>query len=163
MGSAINLIGKVFGKLTVLSKSETRKAGHVCWNCLCQCGNGVVVAGAALTRAQNNTVSCGCSKSERLKLRHTDERLELEGTSSGFLTYIRDADKSDKKRRFIVCKCACGKEIEVALFRYVDGTSKSCGCLKNKLSADRMTVQRLNPDFLDRQKRAYDSYRKETK
>ena len=36
--TAENLIGKKFGRLTVISRAETDKKG-VWWNCQCECGN----------------------------------------------------------------------------------------------------------------------------
>ena len=38
----IDLTGKRFGRLLVLSKAETRK-GQTFWNCKCDCGNIVAV------------------------------------------------------------------------------------------------------------------------
>lgn len=60
-----NLVGKRFGKLVVVKKSNERKGSYrgICWECKCDCGNNRVVLGVDL---QNNQIkSCGC---DNLKL-----------------------------------------------------------------------------------------------
>ena len=54
----LNLIGKVYGKLTVISRIENSKKGNTRWLCKCQCGNEIEVDGSNLTIG--NTQSCGC-------------------------------------------------------------------------------------------------------
>ena len=58
-----DLVGKKFGRLTVLSLNEiesiTKKPK---WNCLCDCGKESVFFGNALR--SGNTKSCGCLKAE---------------------------------------------------------------------------------------------------
>lgn len=61
----IDLTGKKFGLLTVLSKDHSKKTSNgstkVYWKCKCECGNIVLVAGQSLK--DKNTQSCGCIKS----------------------------------------------------------------------------------------------------
>lgn len=60
----IEMIGKVFGKLTVISEAEKSKSGNVKWLCRCECGNETTVIGSKLRNG--HTKSCGClKKSER--------------------------------------------------------------------------------------------------
>jgi len=57
MGSKLQLVGQRFTRLTVVS--EAHKIGnHWAWNCLCDCGNTVVVIGSSLR--YGTTQSCGC-------------------------------------------------------------------------------------------------------
>jgi hypothetical protein len=59
MGSFIDLTGKVFGRLTVVNKSEKRGTlNRIMWNCKCECGNYCVVNGSTLK--VGDTKSCGC-------------------------------------------------------------------------------------------------------
>lgn len=55
-----------FGRLTVVSRAEDHvcKSGYhtVMWNCVCDCGNEVVVRGKCL--ASGATMSCGCLQKE---------------------------------------------------------------------------------------------------
>jgi len=54
-----DLIGKTFGKWSVVSRSD-RPGSKSFWNCLCDCGTERAVQGYLLTSGQSN--SCGCSK-----------------------------------------------------------------------------------------------------
>lgn len=57
MPNLIDLTGKRFGKLTVLSRTQNQ--GHfVAWLCRCDCGNILAVRGQSLK--SGNTKSCGC-------------------------------------------------------------------------------------------------------
>lgn len=56
------MIGKKFGKLTVISRSDRKgNNGELYWNCECECGNIISVRGHSLKRKDGNqTISCGC-------------------------------------------------------------------------------------------------------
>lgn len=56
--SNLNLIGKVFGRLTVIEKAATNKYGHIRWRCMCSCGNETVTTSSNLLHGL--TKSCGC-------------------------------------------------------------------------------------------------------
>lgn len=64
MAKFMDLTAKRFGRLTVISRiSKTRK-----WECICDCGNAVIVFSANLMRA--NTRSCGCLRRETMAASH---------------------------------------------------------------------------------------------
>jgi hypothetical protein len=56
------LIGQVFGRLTVVGRAENDKHGKVQWRCLCECGAEKVTSGNKLQRG--DTRSCGCLQRE---------------------------------------------------------------------------------------------------
>ena len=56
----IDLVGKKFGRLKVLSKAP--RTYQTMWLCVCVCGNECVVSGTNLTN--QHTQSCGCLKKE---------------------------------------------------------------------------------------------------
>lgn len=58
MPKALDLTGKRFGKLTVLSQAGKDKYGCIMWECLCDCGNTTNVVGAKLKIG--HVKSCGC-------------------------------------------------------------------------------------------------------
>ena len=60
MGSFIDIKGKRFGRLVVLSRSHKSAPGMYFWRCLCDCGRKTVVRGSSLRH--RNTISCGCRK-----------------------------------------------------------------------------------------------------
>jgi hypothetical protein len=43
----INLMGKTFGRLTVIQRVENSKHGEPQWLCTCSCGNQKVIRGAS--------------------------------------------------------------------------------------------------------------------
>jgi hypothetical protein len=65
----LNLLGKPFGRLTVLRKMQKQELGwplrlepNSFWFCRCSCGTACVVRGCNLLRGM--TRSCGCYKRE---------------------------------------------------------------------------------------------------
>ena len=69
MRQVADLIGKKFGRLTVIKRAEDHIDSRtnkkiIRWLCKCDCGNEVVVIGKNLTKKNNSTKSCGCLRSE---------------------------------------------------------------------------------------------------
>jgi hypothetical protein len=63
MRPAINLAGRVFGRLTVLARAgSTRSPCRPLWRCRCACGREPVVLAASLLGSR--TRSCGCLRAE---------------------------------------------------------------------------------------------------
>jgi len=58
VGTLINLVGRRFGKLTVLRRHERCTFDSVWWECQCDCGKISVVIGQTLR--EGRTKSCGC-------------------------------------------------------------------------------------------------------
>jgi hypothetical protein len=54
----INETGHRYGKLLVIKQATLPHKHNASWECLCNCGNTVIVAGANLRNG--NTKSCGC-------------------------------------------------------------------------------------------------------
>lgn len=59
--NCIDISGQQFGRLTVIKKTDIRKDGKVCWECLCECGSKIIAPGSRLVRGL--IMSCGCLKS----------------------------------------------------------------------------------------------------
>lgn len=108
----IDLTGRQFGMLTVLSRAEdyVLKSGRKerIWHCQCECGNTINVFGENLKKG--NTISCGCYKKEKMRKEKTTH-----GLSNNNLYYIynhmksRCYNKNDKRyknyggRRIKIC------------------------------------------------------------
>lgn len=58
----LDLVGQIFGKLTVLSRAGRNKRRHALWLCVCSCGQKTTVSGDSLRRG--DTKSCGCLQRE---------------------------------------------------------------------------------------------------
>ena len=120
----LDLVGSVFGKLTVLSRTDDyiSPSGNVMtqWLCRCTCGKEIIVKRNYLRSGK--TTSCPqCSK------------LDLTGKVFSNLTVLRKSElpKSDGHPEWI-CQCVCGKEISILQHCLLSGHTKSCGCLKAK-------------------------------
>jgi hypothetical protein len=72
---SIDLIGQVFGRLTVVSRETRRMSGRnrTYWFCRCSCGNEVSVVSDSLI--QERTQSCGCLLRESSTERHISHGL----------------------------------------------------------------------------------------
>jgi len=119
-----NLIGKKFGKLTVVSKDikkikkngEKMKYTGASWKCQCYCGKEISVIGQNLRNGK--TRSCGCSNHTKLNI----------GDRFNDLTVINDFVGIINNQYICKCKCSCGKEVDVIITRLINGVKKSCGC-----------------------------------
>jgi GcrA cell cycle regulator len=78
MAPRADLVGKTFGRLTVIEdvSDKSLAIGRVQWRCVCVCGAMVVVNTSDLNKGR--VVSCGCARASRTgpKSDWTDERVE---------------------------------------------------------------------------------------
>ena len=69
MSRLINLQGKKFSRLTVLSLKDSGTDKHARWNCVCDCGKKTISDGYTLR--SGHTKSCGCLGAENRKKANT--------------------------------------------------------------------------------------------
>lgn len=71
---SFNPIGRVYGRLTVISEAAPRIApsgiSKRVWTCVCSCGATVTRETAALSPGYKFERSCGCAKSEKIRARN---------------------------------------------------------------------------------------------
>jgi hypothetical protein len=117
----LNLIGKKFGKLTVISeyhgKEKKSYEEHSVWNCLCECGKEHLVVGYYLTAGRVN--SCGCGG---------NQKIDLTGQKFGKLLVIEEMPERKKKHIVWLCRCECGTVVEVRTGTLRKGEATHCGC-----------------------------------
>jgi len=118
-----NLIGKIFGRLTVISPGKSIKEGKnfkTTWNCACECGNVILAKTYNLNRG--GVTSCGCLRDElRLKLKQNQKFGKL-------LTISYNGESVWK------CQCDCGTICLVKSDKLSLGKTKSCGCIAKEVS-----------------------------
>ena len=118
-----NLIGKKFGKLTVINeaspKIEPSGKKKIMWECICECGNIRVVSSSNLT--SGHTRSCGCMCG----------RENIIGKKYGRLTVLEYMGDSKHK-----CICECGNFVTVDTSNLKNGNTKSCGCLQKEKASE---------------------------
>jgi hypothetical protein len=135
-GAPLDLTGCKFDRLTVLSEA----AGHILkngvrireWNCICECGHHVTFSQPYLT-GPKPIKSCGCAAKHHMPHGKFVPR-NLVGNRYGMLTVVSAADstilKNGHKTITWLCKCDCGKEVNVFQYNLVSGHTRSCGCLR---------------------------------
>lgn len=127
-----DLIGKKFGRLTVLEiqkkqlyKQNGTKNGSMYYCvCKCDCGNIKTVELSHITQSGRKIISCGCAAKEYAESLKSKGFI---GKKYNRLTIIKEVENK-KGKRYVLCKCDCGKEKEINLSNVIRGISKSCGC-----------------------------------
>lgn len=121
----LNLLNKVFGRLTVIEKDFSDKHG-VHWKCKCNCGNVITVRGSRLISGTSQ--SCGCLAKEITAKR---SKKDYTGLTINHVTFLSNTNTKDNQGNYIWnCKCVCGKEFLTAAYvvtRKISAT-RSCGC-----------------------------------
>lgn len=122
----IDLTGKKFHKLTVLSFSHFGNRRKAYWNCICECGNLTISRGDGLK--SGHAKSCGCQKLESASM---VSFIDLLGKQFGRLLVIEKTNKRGIGRQiYWKCKCDCGKIKVISGNNLRNGMTKSCGCLQ---------------------------------
>jgi len=120
-----NLVGKVFGKISVLNYFGKDERGAL-WNCLCECGNTKVYPSRSLLGG--NTNSCGCLVGKKA--------YDLIGRTFGKLIVVSRASNiktphGTKARWNCVCECG-NKTIVRARDLLKENNKRSCGCIAKR-------------------------------
>lgn len=107
MAKASDLIGKRYGKLTVVSRSENNHKGNTMWLCKCDCGKEKIALGYDLTHGR--TVSCGCNNVGKI----APTRKDLTGMRFGTLTVESiSEEKSIRGNLSWNCVCVCDEWLQ---------------------------------------------------
>lgn len=119
MAKLINMIGKKFNRLTIVSRAaneDTRAA----WNCVCDCGNTITLNGKQIRGG--HTKSCGCYRKETTakqaqKNKHTVEYVKAKLKENGFelLSEYKGILKQGKFK-CLCCSLEFTRRIESSLY-----------------------------------------------
>lgn len=127
MAKSLELIGRKFGKLTVIERIQNNKRGNSMWLCQCDCGKTKKALGYDLTHGR--TVSCGCNPQGKISHRRND----LTGKKFNSL-YVLGLYENRKGVLIWKCKCDCGNTVCVSGSNLKYGHTKTCGCNNGKHS-----------------------------
>ena len=161
MGKFIDLTGKKFGKLTVVSRNADKISPcgqrHTTWDCVCDCGNKTIVSSNNLRRGHTN--SCGCLNLNRERF------INLVGMRFGMLEVLHREDDyvkpSGRKILMWKCRCDCGNMVTVSGECLRHGNTKSCGCQRrNKFRTHGKSNTRLYEIWTDMKQRCLNSNQK---
>lgn len=110
----IDYTGKKFNHLTIVKELGGGKI-----LCKCDCGNEVIKRKQQVIKGLIK--SCGCITRNEIKR-------DLTGQRFGMLVVLK---RADEEYNSFICKCDCGNEIKVTRGHLINGSVKSCGCLKS--------------------------------
>lgn len=113
------MIGKIFGKWTVLEKTEHRNSDRcIMYLCKCECGTIKEVSGVNLRRGKSK--SCGCYKKASIN---------LTGLIFDKLTVLERIDNKNNKEINWLCQCECGNTCIRTTYQLRNKAHfHSCGC-----------------------------------
>lgn len=136
MGLKIDLIGQIYGRLTVLDREkQPSRYGLKRWICQCECGSEVRATTSNLKR--NRHLSCGCLKSEKSRaVILARAKHDLTGRIFGRLTVEKLSPARKHGNRLWECACACGQRCLKPAWNLVSGSTRSCGCLPKRVPED---------------------------
>lgn len=123
----IDLSGKIYGKLKVISFDHVEKRYGAYWLCECECGNSIIVRSNDLRTG--NTKSCGCDK---INSRFGRRSIDITGKTFNRLTAIRIVGTNNKHQNLWECKCVCGNTVIATASHLINNVVKSCGCLHSR-------------------------------
>lgn len=122
MAQAVDLTGKKFGRLTIISQFRKNRVKYV--HCKCECGNERDINAYSVTSGK--TVSCGCFKGEQVSKTLFKS---VKGERFGNLVVI-DEYMTEGYIHKCKCRCDCGNEFECNLNYLRTGKNPNCGCLR---------------------------------
>lgn len=116
----MNMDGRRFGSLVVLGITDQRSSyGSLLYRCRCDCGREKLAVGGELRRGK--VTSCGAG------IHHMKD---ITGQRFGRLVALHPTRVPDDTRSSYnwLCRCDCGKELEVNAQSLASGNTTSCGC-----------------------------------
>lgn len=132
------LIGKTFGRLTVLAFSpcEDRRSY---WLCECSCDKKTQRIFRDDALKSGHTESCGCLKEELFEQRNTKNLLDL---TFGKLTVIEKTNKRKNDSIVWLCQCSCKEKTikEVISRDLLRGHVSSCGCIDYSIGENNIKI-----------------------
>ena len=125
-----------FGRLTVIEIIPTKEGRYKkCKELVCKCDCGNIVHARFPNVTSGNTTSCGCYERERISKR---TRIPVVGQRFGMLVVLSEGDYDSKSStRYAICRCDCGNTVKKSLRDLRRGATRSCGCLRSKVSSER--------------------------
>lgn len=141
MGKLNNLTGQKFGRLTVLSRAQTKNK-KTYWHCICECGNECDIRADQLK--QNITKSCGCLHKESASKQGKNNFKDLTNQKFGKLTALYPIKEENSKKYYWICQCECGNIIKVLGTSLSSKNTLSCGCVKSLGEANIKNILKNN-------------------
>lgn len=153
-GARVNLLGQVFGKLTVIAKADNvhkslkNPVGTTAWLCRCECGVAEVKTGTALKKPSTVSMCSTCrnviTTQRLLAYQSTQEHgvrfINYAGRRYGRLLVLARYPENIKGRTTYIVVCDCGTFKLVSREGLDNGHTNSCGCYRREDSREKMLV-----------------------
>lgn len=152
---AKNLIGKKFGKLTILERAKNAADGHAQWKCQCDCGNIVIVNSSSLQRKGSKaTKSCGCNRIQKAKIKGNINRIKDRANQHFGKLIALQCIGGNGHSALWRCKCDCGNENFITTAAHLkNGDVSSCGCIAYSIGEQNIqTILETNGIFYEKEK-----------
>jgi len=121
-----DFIGKNVGKLHILGRKGTAKNRTPLLECLCDCGNIVIVQANHIMH--RHTESCGCKQKQVVSEISINN---LIGLRFGLLVVTALNSRRTDRGTHWDCICDCGNLTTVYIKNIMSGNTRSCGCLRD--------------------------------
>lgn len=142
----IDLKGRSYGRLTVISMSEERTScNKIQWLCHCSCGNDCLVASNALRRKKTPTRSCGCLKAEQCLINMGHHFLDRAHDQSGEKNSMWQGGITPKNKA--LRNTLEYKEWRFSVFKRDDFTCWNCGSRGGHLEAHHIIPFRESEEY----------------
>lgn len=125
MSKRIDITGKRFGRLSVISRHGRTPEYLSTWQCRCDCGKTTIVNLSALKNGL--TRSCGCLQRELNIKNHSGQRFTR-------LLVMNSVGISAHGEMTWRCRCDCGTIVDVIGSSLRRRKNQSCGCLRRELA-----------------------------
>jgi len=118
------LLGKTYGRWTVIGGPVQDARGQSKWLCRCSCGTQRYVLQRSLV--YGGSISCGCLRRERAR---QTRAYDLKNQTFGDLCALHPAEHQPKNGGvWWTCRCTCGALCDVPASRLITGRKTHCGC-----------------------------------
>jgi hypothetical protein len=124
-GKLVDMVGKRFNRLIVLSRAGKTESDNLLVLCQCDCGNNTTTQYSNLLTGA--TGSCGCLRKET----YNETINDLTGQKFDKLLVIRiDKQRTNDRGVCWLVHCDCGVEKVVSGHSLINKNARSCGCIR---------------------------------
>ena len=147
MGRSIDLVGKHYGRLVVIEKTDKRtNDGTIIWKCQCDCGNIKEVSTSSLNKGY--TKSCGClnndTRSKMTLMRNMQNSMKPGDECNGFKileTELRQTCSNNHREMWALAICPyCGSQKWIRASFIRNSNTKSCGCITRSAGESKISL-----------------------
>ena len=123
-----DLIGKQFGRLTVIDYAGKMGTKNY-WICECSCSEKNTIKVRSDSLKSGTSKSCGCYMKERT---YETQFKDLTNQKFGKLLILDEIKIRKNKKTLFLCRCDCGREVQMFSTNLINNSSKSCLQCANK-------------------------------